>query len=207
VLNQGWFDGVRFGSPGALVSVVNTIYDPVVERADAHLPALGLFAVGVPALLCAFYIFDRALPNLEAPGPTFERLSQHAQRRLPMFLFGSAVTLLTLSVSLSLTILVPLTMKGYLKRQHLIPYIMGANITTWIDTLFASLLLDTPRAFTIVFTEMVVGASVSLFVLIFAYGPYERAILALAHRITASRRGFVVFLASILVVPGIMLAI
>jgi hypothetical protein len=84
---------------------------------------------------------------------------------------------------------------------------MGANITTWIDTLFASLLLDTPRAFTIVFTEMVVGASVSLFVLIFAYGPYERAILALAHRITASRRGFVVFLASILVVPGIMLAI
>jgi Na+/phosphate symporter len=206
VLNQGWFDGVRFGSPGALVSVVDTVYDPIVTRADDRLPALGLFAFGVPALLCAFYIFDRALPNLEAPGPTFERLSQHAQRRLPMFLFGSAVTLLTLSVSLSLTILVPLTMKGYLKRQHLIPYIMGANITTWIDTLFASLLLDTPRAFTIVFTEMVVGASVSLFVLIAAYGPYQRAILALAHRITASRRAFMVFLATILVIPGLMLA-
>jgi len=206
-LNQGWFDGVRFGSPDALVSVVDTIYDPIVSRTDEHLPRLALFGVGVPALLGAFYVFDRALPNLEAPGPTFERLSRHAQRRLPMFLFGAAVTLLTLSVSLSLTILVPLTMKGYLKRQHLIPYIMGANITTWIDTLFASLLLDTPRAFTIVFTEMVVGASVSLFVLIFLYGPYQRAILALAHRITASRRGFVVFLATILVVPGIMLAV
>lgn len=206
-LNQGWFDGVRFGSPDALVSVVHTVYDPIVTRADEHLPRLALFGVGVPALLGAFYVFDRALPNLEAPGPTFERLSRHAQRRLPMFLFGAAVTLLTLSVSLSLTILVPLTMKGYLKRQHLIPYIMGANITTWIDTLFASLLLNTPRAFTIVFTEMVVGASVSLFVLIFLYGPYQRAILALAHRITASRRGFVVFLATILVVPGIMLAV
>ena len=206
-LNQGWFDGVRFGSPDALVSVVDTIYDPIVSRTDEHLPRLALFGVGVPALLGAFYVFDRALPNLEAPGPTFERLSRHAQRRLPMFLFGAAVTLLTLSVSLSLTILVPLTMKGYLKRQHLIPYIMGANITTWIDTLFASLLLDTPRAFTIVFTEMVVGASVSLFVLIFLYGPYQRGILALAHRITASRRGFVVFLTTILVVPGIMLAV
>ena len=206
-LNQGWFDGVRFGSPGALVSVVDTVYDPIVTRADDHLPRLALFGIGVPALLGAFYVFDRALPNLEAPGPTFERLSRHAQRRLPMFLFGAAVTLLTLSVSLSLTILVPLTMKGYLKRQHLIPYIMGANITTWIDTLFASLLLNTPRAFTIVFTEMVVGASVSLFVLIFLYGPYQRTILALAHRITASRRGFVVFLATILVVPGIMLAV
>lgn len=206
-LTQGWFDGVRFGSPDALVSVVDTVYDPIVTRADGHLPRLALFAIGVPALLGAFYVFDRALPNLEAPGPTFERLSRHAQRRLPMFLFGAAVALLTLSVSLSLTILVPLTMKGYLKRQHLIPYIMGANITTWIDTLFASLLLNTPRAFTIVFTEMVVGASVSLFVLIFLYGPYQRAILALAHRITASRRGFVVFLATILVIPGIMLAV
>ena len=206
-LREGWFDGVRFGSPGALVSIVDRMYDPIVARADEHLPRLALFGIGVPALLGAFYVFDRALPNLEAPGPTFERLSKLAQRRLPMFAFGSAVTLLTLSVSLSLTILVPLTMKGYLKRQHLIPYIMGANITTWIDTLFASLLLNTPRAFTIVFTEMVVGASVSLIVLVFAYGPYSRAILGLARRITASRRGFAAFLVAILVVPGILLAV
>ena len=84
---------------------------------------------------------------------------------------------------------------------------MGANIATWIDTLFASLLLDTPRAFTIVFTQMVVGAGVSLLVLLFAYGPYSRAVLALARRATASRRGFAVFLATILVVPGVLLAI
>jgi Na+/phosphate symporter len=207
VLSQGWFDSIEFGSPGALVSIVDRVYDPVTTRADAHLPGLALFALGVPALLGAFYLFDRALPNLESPGPTFERLSRVAQRRLPMFGFGAAVTLLTLSVSLSLTILVPLTMKGYLKRQHLIPYIMGANIATWIDTLFASLLLDTPRAFTIVFTMMAVGAGVSLFVMLVLYGPYQRAILGLAHRITASRRAFLAFLAVILVVPGVLLAV
>lgn len=206
-LNQGWFDGVRFGSPDALVSLVDLIYDPIVNQAKDHLPRLALFALGVPALLGAFYIFDRALPNLDRPGPAFERFSRHAQRRIPMFLFGSAVTMITMSVSLSLTILVPLTLKGYVKRQHLIPYIMGANIATWIDTLFASLLLDTPRAFTIVFTEMVVGGGISLIVLLFLYGPYQRAILGLAHRATANRQAFAVFLAAILVMPVALLVL
>ncbi len=205
VLRNGWFDGVRFGSPGALVSVVNLIYDPITTRAQDHLPNLALFALGIPALLGAFMLFDRALPNLDAPNPTFERFSRLSQHRLAMFGFGCAVTLLTLSVSLSLTILVPLTMKGYVKRQHLIPYIMGANITTWIDTLFASLLLNSPHAFTIVFTEMVVGGGVSLIVLLFAYPLYSRAILALAHRITARRRNFIIFLSLILITPGILL--
>jgi hypothetical protein len=84
---------------------------------------------------------------------------------------------------------------------------MGANITTWIDTLFAALLLDSPRAFTIVFTEMVVGGGVSLAALLFVYPIYSRAILALAHRIVATRRSFAIFLATILVIPAILLAI
>lgn len=206
-LREGWFDDVRFGSPGALVSFVDIVYDPITTRAKDALPELLLFAIGVPALLGAFFLFDRALPNLDRPGPTFERLSRMAQGRLAMFGFGSLVTLLTLSVSLSLTILVPLTLKGYVRRQNLIPYIMGANITTWIDTLFASLLLDTPRAFTIVFTEMVMGAAISLFVLFFVYKPYSDAILALAHRATSSRRGFVVFLGAFLLMPVALLVV
>jgi Na+/phosphate symporter len=206
-LEQGWFDDVRFGSPDALVSFVDIVYDPITTRAKDALPELLLFAFGVPALLGAFYLFDRALPNLDRPGPTFERLSRMAQGRLAMFGFGSLVTLLTLSVSLSLTILVPLTLKGYVRRQNLIPYIMGANITTWIDTLFASLLLDTPRAFTIVFTEMVMGAAISLFVLFFIYTPYSNAILSVAHRATSTRRGFAVFLGAFLVMPVVLLVV
>ena len=62
-----------------------------------------------------------------------------------MFAFGTLMTLVTLSVSLSVTILVPLALKGYVRRDRIIPYVMGANIATWIDTLFAALLLDSPR--------------------------------------------------------------
>jgi len=205
VLREGWFDGVRFGSPGAVNSVVNTIYDPAVTRLSDHLPRLAMFALGTGVLLASFSIFDRLLPHLEQPGPRFERMSQVLHQRYTMFLFGLLVTAMTMSVSLSVTILVPLTLKGYVKRDNIIPYVMGANIATWIDTLFAALLLDAPRAFTIVFVEMVTGGTVSLIVLVFLYEPYKRAILRLAHLATRDRRGFALFLGAIFVVPVILL--
>jgi hypothetical protein len=81
---------------------------------------------------------------------------------------------------------------------------MGANISTWVDTLLAALLLENSRAFTIVFTEMAVGASISLAILLFAYRPYSRMILAMARRVTHSRRGFAAFLGTILLVPAVL---
>jgi Na+/phosphate symporter len=207
ILGQGWFDDVRFGSPGAVTSLISTVYDPMVTRLDAHLPKLAMFGIGIAVLLASFSLFDRVLPNLDQPGPRFERASEILHQRYLMFLFGLAVTAMTLSVSLSLTILVPLTLKGYVKRDSIIPYVMGANIATWIDTLFAALLLDTPRAFTIVFVEMVTGAAVSLFVLVFAYGPYQRGIHSMARLATRDRRGFAIFMGVIFVVPALLMVI
>jgi solute carrier family 34 (sodium-dependent phosphate cotransporter) len=207
ILNEGWFDSVRFGSPGALTSFVDLAYDPLVTWIAARVPELLMFVVGVGVLLLAFSIFDRVLPNLEAPGPKFERAAAFFQQRYAMFGFGILVTGITMSVSLSLTILVPLTLKGYVKRDNIIPYVMGANIATWVDTLFAALLLDTPRAFTIVFVEMVTGATVSLIVLVLLYRPYKRMILSAAHLATRDRRGFAVFLGAILFVPGVLLLV
>ena len=66
------------------------------------------------------------------------------------------------------------------------------------------MLLDYPRAFTVVFTEMVVGGAVSLIVLLFFYKPYSRAVLALARQITHSRRGFALFLGAIFLVPLVL---
>jgi hypothetical protein len=207
ILREGWFDGVRFGSPGALTSIVNVVYDPMVTRLADHLPRLGMFAIGICILLLSFSIFDRVLPNLEQPGPRFERASEFLHQRYAMFLFGLIVTGMTLSVSLSLTILVPLTLKGYVKRDSIIPYVMGANIATWVDTLFAALLLGQPRAFTIVFVEMVTGGTVSLAVLVLVYEPYKRLILRTAHMATRDRRGFAVFLGALFVVPVVLLLV
>ena len=204
ILKSGWFDSVRLGTPPGVTSIINVVYDPIVHRADDHLPSLALFAVGIGTLMTAFTVFDRALPNLEQPSLKVERIKDWLHHPLSMFGFGLAITAITMSVSISLTLLIPLSLKGYVRRDNIIPYVMGANISTWIDTLVASLLLDYPRAFTVVFTEMVVGGAVSLIVLLFFYKPYSRAVLALARQITHTRRGFALFLGAILLVPLVL---
>jgi hypothetical protein len=204
VLEAGWLDDVRVGTPGQITSFIDIVYDPIVERMDEALPRLALFALGIAVLLSAFSIFDRALPNFESAGGgslRLERIKDRLHHPLAMFLLGLAITAMTLSVSISLTLLIPLSLKGYVRRDSIIPYVMGANISTWVDTLVAALLLENPRAFTIVFTEMAVGAAVSLFVLAFVYRPYSRAILAAARQVTHTRRGFAAFLGAIFIVP------
>jgi Na+/phosphate symporter len=207
VLDRGWLDGVHVGSPGALTSFVGSISDPVVDPLADALPRLGLFVFGVLALVAAFAVFDRGLPSLERPGPRIEALSKLLQRRYAMFAFGTLMTMVTLSVSLSVTILVPLALKGYVQRDRVIPYVMGANVATWVDTLLAALLLDAPRAFTVVLTEMLVGGAVSLTVLLFFYGPYTRIILGTAHVVSKSRRNLIVFLVCLLLAPVVFLSI
>ena len=201
VLDQGWLDGLHVESPGTLTSIVGAISDPVVEPLADALPRLLLFVGGVGALVLGFALFDRSLPSLERPGPRFEALSRVLQQRYAMFGFGILVTLLTLSVSLSVTILVPLALKGYIRRDRVVPYIMGANIATWVDTLLAALLLDTARGFEIVLTQMLVGSVVSLVVLVFFYGPYTRLILGAAHKVSSSRRHLVIFLGAMVLAP------
>lgn len=200
-LRAGWFDAVQPSTPGAVTSFTDVVYDPVVNLAADHLHRLLMFALGVGLLLSAFTVFDRALPNLEQPSLRVERISRFLHQPFVMFGLGLLITAMTLSVSISLTLLVPLSLKGYVRREGIIPYVMGANISTWVDTMVAALLLDSPRAFTIVFTEMIIGAAVSLIVLLFLYRPYSRAILATAHRVTSSRRGFALFLGAIFLVP------
>jgi hypothetical protein len=206
LLDRGWLDGIEISSPGALTSFVSTVSDPVVDPLVGALPDAGLFLAGAGVLVVAFACFDRAIPSLETPGPRFERLSAILHQRLAMFGFGALVTLITLSVSLSVTMLVPLALKGYVRRDRVVPYVMGANIATWVDTLFAGLLLDSPAAFTIVLTEMVVGGAISLTVLLLLYEPYTRLILGIAHGVSSSRSHLAVFIGALLVMPLVLLA-
>ncbi|MCH7697516.1 MAG: hypothetical protein IH865_01070 [Chloroflexi bacterium] len=206
-LDQGWFDSIDVGAPPGVATAIQNTGGSVADRAADALPGLLVFVLGAGALLIAFQLFDRVLPNLEPPGPRLERVLAFFHRPLMMFLMGGLVTLLTLSVSISLTLLVPLSMKGVVRRHGIVPYVMGANITTFIDTLFAAVVLDAPRAVTIVVVQMVLTAAISVVVLVLVYQPYQTAILGLAHRLTANRRSFVAFLAVIFLVPGVLLAV
>jgi Na+/phosphate symporter len=122
-----------------------------------------------------------------------------------MFLLGAAITLISMSVSVSLAILVPLSHRGFVRRENVIPYIMGANITTFIDTMFAAVLLSNPAAFTVVLTSMISIAIVSILILALAYRRYERAMLHLVTWIMQDNRYLAIFMVTILLVPIILL--
>ena len=183
------------------------LVDAPVELLDDNLPSWAVFVAGLGLLLGSFSLFDRALPQLEAGSPGFERILSRLDSRWLMFGIGGAVTAMTLSVSISLTLLVPLSLKGYLRREHVIPYVMGANITTFIDTLAGALVLGGASAFTVVLTEMLAVACVSGLILVLLYGPYSRAILAVSGMATHSQRNLGVFLVAIVALPLVLLAV
>jgi Na+/phosphate symporter len=124
-----------------------------------------------------------------------------------MFILGALVTLVSMSVSLSLSILVPLSNRGFVRRENVIPYIMGANITTFIDTLLAAVLLRNPPAFTVVFVEMFSVSVISLAILAVVYRPYQRGTLRFVNWITATNRNLAIFMAAIVAIPVILVLV
>ncbi|HEV8354013.1 MAG TPA: hypothetical protein VGR24_07430, partial [bacterium] len=199
-LQRGWLDSIQFDVPVRLSSITEIAFDPIVRSVAGRLPALAVFGLGFAVLLIAFRFLDRTLPHVETR-ELEGRWARWLASPTAMFVLGMLVTTLTLSVSVSLSLLVPLAARGMVRRQPVIPYIMGANITTFIDTLVASLLVPNPAAFTVVLTEMLTVALVSVVVLLFLYVPYRTLLLSLNKGIAGSRWRFAGFVVLLAVVP------
>jgi Na+/phosphate symporter len=118
-----------------------------------------------------------------------------------MFALGCLVATLTLSVSVALTVLVPLAVKGYVKRDEALPYIMGANIMTLADTLVVAMLQPTEVAAQIVLAQALGVAIVSIVILAFFYQPVQRAVLTVEDYFVSSNRRLAVFVAILFVLP------
>jgi hypothetical protein len=194
LLDSGVLDAPARAIPNGWTEAPSALVNPIVRAIDARLPGALVFLLGVGTLLGAFALFDRLLPNLDPPSPRFEHLSRRFAAPRAMFLFGALVTAVTMSVSLSVTILVPLALKNIVRREHVVPYVMGANITTFIDTLFAALLVNARAAPAVVLAEMLSVSAVSIVVLTLAYGPYSHLVLKSAHAISSERRWLAAFL-------------
>jgi Na+/phosphate symporter len=207
ILQRGWLDGVRFGTPAALDSFIDLIFDPIVAWVQGTVPVYGVFVAGMGALLGAFRLFDAVLPEVDPEKSSFGNLANAIYRPMVMFLIGAAFTSMTLSVSVSLTLLVPLSTRGYIRRENIIPYIMGANITTFVDTLFASLLLNSPRAFTIVLVEVICVSFFSLLILLFIYRPYQRGMNRFLDTVLANRWSMLSFVVVLVAIPLLLLFI
>jgi len=206
-LGTGVFNHIQLETGAALESIFSFVFDPVIHFFLSFLPRWGLFPIGLIVILISFNLFDRCLPQLAIKESQVGRVSRLVYRPSVMFLLGAGVTMISMSVSVSLSILVPLSNRGFVRRENVIPYIMGANITTFIDTLLAAVLLNNPPAFTIVLTEMLSIAIVSIIVLLTMYKPYVRNMLSFVGWVTERNRNLAIFMIAIFIIPLILLLI
>jgi len=164
-----------------------------------------IFVVGVGIIIVAFNLIDRALPEIQLSGTRFGEAPRLLYRPIVMFGLGLLVTSASMSVSVSLGLLVPLSARGYIRIENVIPYIMGANVTTFVDTLVVSLLMSNPSAFTIVLVQMISVTLSSLIILIVSYRRYERLVLHIVGVITRNRRNQSIFMLALVSVPILLL--
>lgn len=205
LLESGALDGFYLQSGALLTSATDLIFDPITALFLSLLPRWALFLAGFFIILVSFSLFDKCLPQMSLRESQVGRLSRLVYQPWVMFLLGASLTLISMSVSVSLSILVPLSHRGFVRRENVIPYIMGANITTFVDTLLAAVLLNNPQAFTVVLAEMLSITIVSLVILALFYRFYQEKMLALVNGISENNRTLAVFMIVILVVPIILL--
>lgn len=207
LLNSGWLDRFDFGGGMAIIAVTDLIFDPISHFFSSFLPTWALFLVGLGIILVTFNLFDRCLPEMSIKESQVGRMSRLVYNPLIMFLLGASITLVSMSVSVSLSILVPLSHRGFVRRENVIPYIMGANITTFIDTLFAAVLLNNHLAISVVLAEMLGVALTALIFMLVAFRTYERSFLRLVGWVTDRNVNMALFMLTIFLLPLILLFI
>ena len=204
LLRNGTLANVHWHASSDVLSLVDYVWGPVQDTIEGVLPGWALLPAGLGVLLISFKLLDGVLPQV-AGERAAEGHTSWLRRPWPMFLLGCLVATLTLSVSVALTVLIPLASKGYIKRREAIPYIMGANITTLADTLVAAMLLGNPVAVQIVLAEAIGVSIVTIFYLAFLYRPMSNGIMALEEWVVADNMRLSVFVAGLFVLP-LMLA-
>lgn len=209
MLEAGWLDGLRLTAPGEMLDFIKLITSPVVDLLRDRVSQLVMFPIGVALLLLALRGFDSALPEFEAETLDSEVDDAEAghQRRWVLFGIGALVALITMSVSVALTLLVPAIVKGYIKKRHVVPYILGANVTTLGDTLLVALLLGAPGAPQLVLAELLGVSIITLVLMIFFYRPLQRFTLWLAEYVAARPKLLASGLAVLLIIPVVLIAI
>ncbi|MCJ7622754.1 MAG: hypothetical protein MUO76_04560, partial [Anaerolineaceae bacterium] len=201
LLKSGVLDSIRPQSSTMLASITDMIFDPVISICKAVLPLWGIFLFGLFVIIASFQLFDKCLPTMTLKESQVGHTSRLVYRPLVMFLLGAGVTMISMSVSMSLSILVPLSDRGFIRRENVIPYIMGANITTFIDTLFAAILINNPGSITIVVAEMLSISIVSILILAFIYHPYKKAMLNFVNWVMERDKNLFYFILLIFIVP------
>ncbi|MGH2776803.1 MAG: hypothetical protein ACRDJT_15440 [Actinomycetota bacterium] len=205
LLNWGPFAALELQFPAQFADLIDVVYGPLIDHIEAW-PAAVLFLGGLGVLLLSFKAIDSVLPQMDDTSMEGPRTAW-LKRKWPMFGLGCLVALVTMSVSVALTLLVPLVAKGYVKREHILPYIMGANITTLGDTMLAAFALNSPATVRIVLAQIVATSIVSVLLLTFFYPQVRSVIWRFQRQMIKNRPRLAGFTAALFVTPIAIIAV
>ena len=206
ILKAGLLDGVRWTASTEVQGVIDVGWGWLEDLIAGALPQPLLFPAGLAVLLISFKLLDRVLPRLDGERHADSR-AHWLTRPWPMFFLGCLAALITLSVSVALTVLVPLASKGYIKRGEAIPYIAGANVTTLADTLVAAMLLGKATGVQVVLAEAVAVALITVLILAFMYRWLQRGVLALDEWVVGSSVRLWLFVGVLFLVPVALMVV
>jgi solute carrier family 34 (sodium-dependent phosphate cotransporter) len=199
ILQNPTFHAMNLQFPHQFADLIDLVYGGLLDRVET-LPAWLVFLGGLGVLLISFKLIDLVVPDLNEETLGERRLKWLTQK-WPMFALGSLVALITMSVSVALTVLVPLVAKKYVKREDIIPYVLGANITTLGDTMLAAFALHSGAAVRIVLAEVLATSLLSVIVLAFFYPQLRRLIFKFQRQMLKSKTRLAAFTAGLFLVP------
>ncbi len=201
ILSRGWLVQWQVNANHVVESPFEMLFAPVITKANGLIPIEFFFPLGFIMIIGSLWLFDHVLPNINLQETSLGLIHHLLYRPVVTFLLGAVITALTMSVSVSLSLLVPLSARGYIRRENIIPYIFGANITTFIDTLIAGALLTNPTAVTVVLIQMFSVTVVSIFILLIGFRLYKRTLESLVTTIGRKRFNLAIYIFLTFLIP------
>jgi sodium-dependent phosphate cotransporter len=207
ILRSGLLDGITWTASAEVQGVIDIGWGWARGLIEGLLPGPLLFPAGLAIILASFKLLDRVLPTIDSEKHADSK-GHWLKRPWSMFFLGCLACLLTLSVSVAITVLVPLAARGYVDRKEAIPYIMGANVTTLVDTMVAAMLLpDGGSSVQVVLALAIAVTLVTVTLQAFAFGPTQRAIMALDEWVVGTTPRLWIFVGVLFLVPvGLVVA-
>lgn len=173
-----------------------------VSEALGPLPTLALALVLFLASLRAVEtVFART--DTDGVADRYLAVLDHPNRS---FLVGLLVTVVTMSVSVSVGLMVPLFNRGYTDSDAMGPYVLGASLGTLADSFLVALVLGSPLGTFVVGYVFLVGVALTVVVLLVAT-PYFAALDRVYDRLSTDRRWLAGFVGALVVVPVLVVAV
>ncbi len=173
------------------------------QAADAIIGAIGPGYSFALALLAIFFLMDRLEKLFKLRDMTdadHRIISPLFENPATSFALGFILTGIFLSVSVTIGLLVPLYDVKRIKRRWAVPYIIAANISTFLDTLILALSGGNPGSINVV-SFCIAGSLAVGFLMMYKIEYLSEKIVALTDKILGERLYFVLTMLLMLAAP------